>query len=446
MAAPAQRYSVVAIVLHWAIAIAILGMILLGWWMGEAIRDRDLQAQAFAAYQLHKSVGLTVLLLSLARLGWRFLNPPPPFPATMPTWERLAASAVHWAFYVVIIALPLTGWLYVSTGWSVQDDRPLEVPTMYFGLFQVPHVFGLSALADETRAAVAEALAFGHSKLAWAAIALAAVHVGAALKHQFIDKDGVLGRMAPGLPDGVSEPPSTLRNAALAAGLLVVAVAAGASVWSFATPPASRAEASASADVIEAAIENAVEEPPAVETPTAEPPAAASEAGAPPTWRVDRGASQIMFSGVHAGVPFEGRFGAWSAEIRFDPANLDASSAVVTIQTASASDGVPVHDNSLPQREWFDVANHPTATFRTSRIRARSDGTYEARGALTIKGRPIDVDLPFTLRIEGDRAIMDGTTRIRRDDADLGMSSDPDFEYVSREIAVRVHVEATRVR
>jgi cytochrome b561 len=445
---------VVAIVLHWAIAIAIFGMIPLGWWMGDALEDPSTQAQAIAAFQLHKSIGLTVLALSVARLGWRLINPGPPLPENMQPWERLAAKATHWAFYILIIALPFSGWLYVSTAWSVHDERPLEVPTLYFGLFQVPHLFGLSGLADDTRAALAGVFEFSHSKMAWGAIALTVLHVGAALKHQFIDKDGVLGRMVPGVPDGVGAPSGGARVAGLVAGFAAIAIAAVAAAWTFSNPPTG-APASVVHTHDDGGHETATETEataPSTDDHYADghshddaqtPPAADA---APSVWRVDRAASRIVFTGVHAGVPFEGRFSRWRADIRFDPNNLDQSRAVVTVETDSASDGVPVHDNTLPQAEWFDVANHPTAVFRTTSIRARGDGAYEARGTLTIKGAAFDLDLPFTLRLNGVRAVMEGTAEIDRREADLGMSSDPDAEYVSRAIGVRVHVEAVRAR
>jgi cytochrome b561 len=447
---PAQRYTAVAIVLHWAIALAILGMIPLGWWMGDALEDRDTQAQAIAAFQLHKSIGLTVLLLSLVRLIWRFTHPVPPMPETMKAWERFAAAAVHWGFYFLIVALPLTGWLYVSTAWSPHDDRPLDVPTLYFGLFQVPHLFGLSHLAEATRASLAEALEFSHSKMAWGAIVLSVLHIGAALKHQFLDRDGVLARMVPGLEKNA--PKSQARLAALVAGFAAIAVAAGAALWTFQIPPTGAA--SAPAQVVHSHNEGGSPEP------GEDPQQAAGdhyadghdhEQTAPATavashvWRVDRAASSIAFSGAHAGVPFEGRFNEWRADIRFDPADLDASSAVVTIQTGSARDGVALHDQTLPGAEWFDAANHPTAVFRTTSIRGGGN-EYEARGTLTIKGRAIEVRLPFTLRIEGERATMDGRLSIDRREANLGMASDPDADYVSREIGVRVHVEARRAR
>jgi cytochrome b561 len=442
MASPAQRYTAVAIVLHWAIAIAILLMIPLGWWMGDALEAPETQAQAIAAFQLHKSVGLTVLALSIVRLGWRLANPAPPLPEGMKAWERAAATATHWGFYVVMLALPLTGWLYVSTGWSVHDNRPLEVPTVYFGLFQAPHLFGLSHLADDARASLAGVLEFGHSKLAWGAIALTVLHVAAALKHQFADRDGLLGRMVPGLSRAGEA--SAGRAIALAGGFAAIAVALAAAVWAFASPPASAPPSTPPV----------VEEIAAPETPAApdasEPGNDNATAPAPadgvPAWTVDRGASSIAFTGVWSGAPFEGRFSRWRADIRFDPGDLDRSSAAVVVDTASASVAAPFLSDQLPLADGFDVANHPSATFRTGSIRARGDGAYEANGVLTIKGRQIDARLPFTLRIEGARAVMDGAVTIAREDANLGMSSDPSGEYLSREITVRVHVEATRAQ
>ncbi len=453
MNTPVRHYTVVAIVLHWAIALAILGMIPLGWWMGDALEDQSTQAQAIAAFQLHKSIGLTVLVLSLARLGWRLANPPPPLPEGMKAWERLAATATHWAFYFVIIAIPLTGWLYVSTGWSAHDDRPLEVPTLYFGLFQVPHLFGLANLTEGARAALAEVLNFSHGKLAWGAIGLAALHVGAALKHHVLDKDDVLTRMVPGLkPLGgasVAAPAPRGRVPALIAGFVAIIIATGSALWMFANPPTG---ASAPPAEVMHSHDDEASEPGEVESKDTahdrddETTATPASSSAPPSWRVEPSASSIVFTGTHAGIAFEGRFARWSADIRFDPENLTASSANVSIETASAADGVALHDQILPGAEWFDSARHPNASFRTTAFHALGNGAYEGHGMLSIKGRAIETELPFTLRIEGDRAIMDGTAGVNRRAANLGMGSDPDAEYVSADIGVRVHVEARRAQ
>jgi cytochrome b561 len=449
MTASNQRYTAVAIVLHWAIALAIFGQIALAWWMTDAIGEAEHQAQATAAYQLHKSIGLTVLVLSIVRLIWRLTHKPPGYPAHMPAWEKLVARLSHWGFYALMIGLPLTGWLYVSTGWSSHTDRPLDVPTLYFGLFQVPHLFELNHLAESTRAFLSKTIGLTHWSLAWGAIGLAALHVGAALKHHFIDRDDVLTHMVPGLqPLGgapATPPPERHHTPILIGGFAAIVIAFGALTFSFLNPPGAAPAMLAHPS----SAENAAPDQPETaslpaETETTAPTSAPAVAGPPPAWTVDRGASSIRFTGTHAGNAFEGAFSRWRANIRFDPNNLDASRAIVTIETASAADGVPLHDQSLPQEEWFDVANHPTAIFRTTRIRARGANTYEARGSLTLKGQPITLDLPFTLRFEGDRAIMEGTARIDRRDADLGQASDPDAEFVSREIGIVVHVEARR--
>ncbi|MGD9816287.1 MAG: cytochrome b/b6 domain-containing protein [Hyphomonadaceae bacterium] len=440
MSAQAQRYTAVAIVLHWAIAFAILLLIPLGFWMHEAAEHGAVSDNVFRAYQLHKSIGLTVLALSIARLAWRLINPPPPMPAHMPGWERFVAKATHWAFYALMLALPLSGWLYVSAGWSIHDEQPLVVTTRYFDLFRVPALFGLPQASEGVRAAAAEAAFTAHWVLAYAMIALAALHVLAALKHHLFDRDEVLAHMIPGLrAPHASEPPpkNPLRLAILGGGLALVGVALAAALFAVANvvtpsgspPPATTAETT---------------ETPATTTVT--PPALAPTAA--PAWRVDPRASSIGFAFTvrdeESGEDsrFEGRFTRWSADIRFDPDNLAQSAAAVSIDASSATDGVPVHDNWMPQAPWFDVASHATATFRTTEIRRAGDA-YEARGRLTIRGRSRDVRLPFTLAISGDSATMRGQVTLDRRDFDLGKDTEAD-DLVSRDVVVTVRIEAVR--
>lgn len=445
MSASAQRYTAVAIVLHWAIAFAILLMIPFGWWMGDQAEDGVVSDGVFQAYQLHKSIGLTVLALSLLRLGWRLANPPPPMPAHMPGWERVVAATTHWAFYVLMIAMPLTGWVYVSTGWSVADDQPLAVTTHWFGLFTVPHLFGLADAGHDVRAAVADASMNVHSKLAWGAIVLAVLHAGAALKHHLFDKDSVLAQMVPGLRAPFAAEPAPkdpVRLAILGGGLAIVAVAITA--WMFAW--AGYASSSESAPQTESNIE-ITETAPAPAAPEVLTPAAPGE---PSVWRVDAGASSIGFaftySDPEAGdTRFEGRFTRWRADIRFDPANLEASSVVVIIETASATDGVAIHDRALPGPEWFNAAAHPNAIFRARAFRHLGGDAYEARGELSIKGQARNYDLPFTLRIDGDRATMSAQSQIDRHEFDIGEDTDAD-EMISRQIDLAIRVEAARVR
>ena len=385
----ASRYTTVAVALHWAIAAAIVLDLFVGWWMHEAIEDPRYAAPAIAAFQLHKSVGLTVLALSLLRLAWRLAHRPPALPAAMRAWERLAARAVHWAFYALMVAVPLSGWLYTSTQW--REDAPLSVPTLWFGLFKVPHLFGLDTLPPDRRSALAEGFGEAHELLAWTMAGLLALHVAAALKHRFIERDFVLASMRPWL--------------GLAIALLtIVAIVAAAQLA---------------------------------------PQVAAQKGdirGAPGGWFVDPG-SEIAYAGVYAGVPFRGRFTRWQADLRLNPFATGIVTVAATIETGSASDGVPLHDGTLPEAEWFDVERYPVARFAATRIAPKPGGGHTVEGALTVKDRVIPVP-PLDLVIGADGMHVHGRFTVDRADADLGMASDPDGEYVSRRIEVEVNVRA----
>lgn len=441
-----RRYTAVAIVLHWAIAIAILLMIPLGWWMGDRVEEGVVTDGVFQAFQFHKSIGLTILALSLVRLGWWLANSPPPLPPHLPGWERFIAKATHWAFYFLMIALPLTGWLYVSAGWSAHENEPLVVATHWFGLIRVPELFGLPHAAEGVRASVAEASMNVHSKLAWGVIVLAVMHVGAALKHHFFDRDEVLAHMVPGVkPPFQTEatPKNPVRLAILGGGLSLVAIALIASLFAFA---GMAADTTANAPQQNSTI--AIGEPAPGAAPAApEAPAAVTPAH-PNAWRVDARTSSVGFAFVYmddinGAQNFSGRFTSWRADIVFDPADLPGSSANVTIETASATDGVAMHDRALPGAQWFDAAAHPNATYRTTSIRHLGGDNYRAEGELTIRGRTREVELPFTLTIDGDRASMNGRTSIDRRDFDIGKDSDAD-DSISRDIDIIIRVEAYR--
>jgi cytochrome b561 len=194
-----SRYSRVAIALHWAIGLAILLMIWVGWWMSEAINSPDpaTTAAAFKAFQFHKSLGLVILALTLVRLLWRLMHRPPPLPATMKGWERGLAHATHGVLYLLMLALPLSGWLYVSAGWNVARGVPFPVATVWFGLFEWPHIPGIATRENNARAAFAGTAMNIHAWLAWGALTLIVVHAVAALKHHLVDRDDVLARMLP---------------------------------------------------------------------------------------------------------------------------------------------------------------------------------------------------------------------------------------------------------
>ncbi|MFC3265060.1 cytochrome b, partial [Camelimonas abortus] len=213
-AAP-TRYDGVAIALHWLGAACIIALLATGFWMTSAIARPDSQALAYRVFQLHKSLGFLALALAVVRLQWRLAHPLPPPPAGMRAWERFAAGAAHAAFYALLLLLPLTGWLLVSAGWATASDAPLAVPTRWFGLFTVPHLPGVADAAPATRRALAFGSGAAHAALAWTMLTLLALHVAAALKHQFIARDGALARMIPGLaPAGAGQPGTGRRRPA----------------------------------------------------------------------------------------------------------------------------------------------------------------------------------------------------------------------------------------
>jgi cytochrome b561 len=168
-------YSKVAIFLHWTIALLIVSNVI-----GALVADSVSRPVAGTIMSLHKSIGLTVLVLSLVRLAWRLMRGFPPFPATAPAWDRVLARATHVAFYILMIGVPLAGWMMVSAG-----DRPLE----WFGLFDWPKLPVSSATGDVAHDA--------HILLAFTTVGILVLHVAGALKHHFLDRDDVLARMLP---------------------------------------------------------------------------------------------------------------------------------------------------------------------------------------------------------------------------------------------------------
>lgn len=180
MSTARTRYSLVSLTLHWLTALLVLGQIVLITFAEEASGS-----ERGTWMMLHKSGGVTILVLTLARLGWRAAYPAIPLPHGTPGWQRIAARATHVLFYVLLLALPLTGWLAGSAA-----GRGFE----WYGLFDFPllPIGGGRELAG-TLMDVHEAL----PKLLYVLLFL---HVAGALKHHFLDRDDVLRRMLPFLP------------------------------------------------------------------------------------------------------------------------------------------------------------------------------------------------------------------------------------------------------
>ncbi|MGZ3274185.1 MAG: cytochrome b/b6 domain-containing protein [Caulobacteraceae bacterium] len=214
------RYSSVAIALHWTIAAAIALQIVLGWRIGDVEG-----VTRSAVLQLHKTIGVTILVLTVARLAWRMINRPPPVDSSLTPMEKAASHGVHLAFYGALLALPLTGWAMVSA-------QRVGAMKLLGGVRwpDFPIVTGLPGAVQDTLADVMDKT---HTALVWLMFALLALHVLGALKHHFVSKDPTVARMAPG-----AKPGRILEPRLIAIPLVVAALAGIGYAIKAAEPPA----------------------------------------------------------------------------------------------------------------------------------------------------------------------------------------------------------------
>jgi len=174
-AAP-SRYTRTAIALHWLLAL----MLPVSFSVGLYMADLPFSPWRLKLFNWHKWAGITILGLSLLRLLWRLTHrPPADLPA--PIWQHRMAQLTHFSLYTLFFAVPLVGWAYSSAA---------GFPIVWFGSLPLPDF-----VAPDR--ALAEAIKPWHGRLAWALAGLVSVHVAAALKHQFIDRDRLIGRMSP---------------------------------------------------------------------------------------------------------------------------------------------------------------------------------------------------------------------------------------------------------
>lgn len=173
-----DAYTLAAIGLHWIMATLIVGGFALGWAM---TRIPGITPDKLRFYSWHKWIGVTVLALAMLRILWRLTHRSPSLPQTMSAWQRWAAHAVHVALYVLMIGIPVSGYLYSSAA---------NVPVVYLGLVPLPPLIEPNSVLKGWFRSIHIALDYG-------LLVLVAGHVGAAVKHQWIDRDGLLQRMLP---------------------------------------------------------------------------------------------------------------------------------------------------------------------------------------------------------------------------------------------------------
>lgn len=402
-----KRYTSVAIILHWLIAILIFLQIAGGVWMTNAT-DAD-QKLLFTTFQLHKTFGLIILALSIARIIWRLAHPAPPLPFGMTAFERFAAIAAHWLFYGAMFAIPLSGWIMVSVSAT-------GIPTFFFMIEALPFLhlpIGTDWSADE-RHAVEVIFKQAHFILAALTVLLFFAHVGAALKHQFIARDNLIARM---VVSDKTEPqtPAKTGPGIFAFGLAALFLAfglVGGRLAPAGAPPAQTTELSA--------------------------PVKASD------WIIDQEQSSLGFTLTFQNNPVTGSFSTWQAAVSFSPDAPDTASARVEIATGSVTISDGYLNGQSTGADGFDSANHPTAVFESTGVRDLGDGRFEMDGNLTLKDSTSPLIVAFTFSETDGIATVSGTGTLDRREFAMGTSAAADEQWLKFPVELNFELTASR--
>ncbi|MGR3467775.1 MAG: cytochrome b/b6 domain-containing protein [Shimia sp.] len=361
------HYGLVTRTLHWATAIGIFMVIPLGVIAHRMSLDPTLPgdpervATVATLFSLHKTIGLTIFFVALARIAWAIAQPKPAPVSDDPRWQRVLAATVHYTLYGSLVLVPLMGWIHhaATTGFA-----PIWWP------------FGQSLPFVPKDPVVAERFATLHMFFERVLLVSLILHIAGAVKHHVVDKDATLRRMC-GTPDINALAP---HRSSLAAPVIAASAFILVGLAALLQPVEGRATV------------------------------AATLAPVSSDWQVQEGSLGIEVT--QFGNAVTGSFADWTAAISFDeraPAD-NKGDVTVTIAIGSLTLG-SVTDQALGP-DFFDAGAFPTAVF-TGVI--REDGAaYVADGELTIRDVTQPLSLPFTLALDGDTAVMEGATTLDR--------------------------------
>jgi len=346
---------------------------------------------------------MTVLALAIFRLAWRLFNTPPSLPSAMPQWQQLASHAAHWLIYLLIFCLPLSGWLMSSANaYSVS----------WFNIFVFPDLIG----ADKSSASFFHSV---HEIMTEVLFVIVVVHIVAALKHHYIDKDGVLGRMAS------------------AFGWLIFIVTVVFVIGLFGRL--------GSSEIGEQVSEGGGKESLTTVAPINSQDGVSDAASVSelPIWNIDYQKSYIKFTADQAGAPFDGVWEQWQAVMQFDAQQLDKSVFNVTIDTTRVNSKDAERDGYIVGAEFFDTTVFKTATFVAQDFDAQTDLKFTSQGQLSIKGLSKAVLFTFTVTPQGDSVELIGSASIDRLAWNIGTGDWTDTSWVGQQVQVNVKVVAT---
>jgi len=390
-----NQFSNTAKVLHWAVAALIVSQYVLAK-LAENAKYNDRILEQLALLANHKSVGITILGLALVRLLYRLKTPAPVHPSTMPSWQRTVSTVSHCLLYGFLFAMPISGWLMSSAkAYSVSWFNLIALPD-----FVAPN----ENLAEQLHAV--------HHYLAEALFVVAVIHILAAVKHHYIDKDDVLIRM------------SSRITYALFVLIIIIIIGVFGRVFNTTSAPVS------------------TENQPAINATDSNASELTIAQSDLPIWNIDYDQSYIRFSGDQAGAPFEGEWQRWSAEIQFDKNQLDKARFNVSIDPSSGFSNDQERDDTIRSSDFFHVESFPNAYYRAALFSA-IDGSYQSKGELSMKGISADTILNFDISNSGNSIILEGSATLDRLVWNIGIGDWADTSWVGQNVTVEVRVLAT---
>ncbi|MBM7068051.1 cytochrome b/b6 domain-containing protein [Actibacterium sp. 188UL27-1] len=391
-------YGGVTKTLHWLTVLLIftvipLGIIAHNW----SFDTSEALATKAILFSFHKTVGVTIFFVALARIAWAVSQPKPGLLHADRKVESWLAETVHWTLYAALVIVPLTGWIHHS---ATTGFAPIWWP------------FGQTLPFVPKDEGVAQTFAALHIVFERVLVISLLLHIAGALKHHFVDKDVTLKRMLPGDVDAPAVGKHSASTAPMiaAAGAYGLAVIVGLGLGVF-------AQKSTASDVAALA---------EVET----------------GWDVTEGTLGISVTQLGSAV--EGSFADWTAAIEFAEEPTDGSHGTVEVTIAIGSLSLGSVTDQAMGAEFFDAGNFPTATFTADILPGDGDG-YVAEGVLNLRGQESPVTLPFTLTLDGDTATMEGTTTLDRRNYEIGIPSYSDESSVGFPVPVTVTLTAQRV-
>jgi len=392
---PTLDYTPLAKFLHWIIA----GMVVVQFTLGnlaEGAEEAGAKLRQLILLANHKSVGITILALVMVRLLWRLANKPPNLPASLPNWQVGASRISHWSLYVLLFAMPITGWLMSSaSAYSVS----------WFNLFQLPDLVSPDRELKETLESI-------HKTLALILFIVAGIHILAAVKHAVIDRVPILRRIA-------SVPSVAVFILIIIVGVIALGGAAKSSAMDLSDLESGQSSNADDGNVTD---------------------------GGLPYWNIDYDSSFIKFTGVQAGATFDGVWQSWRAELRFSAADLAASAFDVTVNTAAVETRDDDRNATLADPEWFDSGKYTEARFTANSFSENSDGSFSATGELVIKDRSTPVTLRFTVTENDEQRVLVGGAILDRLALGVGTGEWIDTTWIGKDVSVDVRVVANIAR